>query len=418
MFFYLFYLILSPIFWAVTFLLSFFNEKIGKHFWGGFGSINRAINKIIISDTSKKVVVFHAASAGEYEQLKPILNRIDRDKIFILLTFFSPTIFEKEKSTALADAVCYHPFDFPWSALYFFLKTKTVKYVITRHDIWPTHIFIANLLGINTVLVNANLYHNSLRFSAGMKSVNRWMFHQFDLILTGSENLKNTILSLSPHANVNVTGDSRFDQIIERAEKNNISVLPSQFTSLKNVILGSIVDSDLSIIEDALKLLGDNFWNEEYKLIIVPHEVSDIDIIPIEEILSSQNLSFNRLSKFDRNLNSQVLIIDTVGHLADLYKYAQIAYVGAGFSTGVHSVIEPAVHGCLVVYGPRTDILDEAIEMSERDISIIVNNGESLATVFKKISETNEIKKWGNKAQKFVMEKKNASEKIIHEIFS
>ena len=139
------------------------------------------------------------------------------------------------------------------------LKTKAVKYVITRHDIWPTHIFIANLLGINTVLVNANLYHNSLRFSVGMKSVNRWMFHQFDLILTGSENLKNIILSLSPHANVNVTGDSRFDQIIERAEKNNINLLPSQFTSSKNIILGSIVDSDLPIIKDALKLLGSNF---------------------------------------------------------------------------------------------------------------------------------------------------------------
>ena len=107
MFFYLFYLILSPIFWVITFLLSFFNEKIGKHFWGGFGSINRAINKIIISDTSKKVVVFHAASAGEYEQLKPILNRIDRDKIFILLTFFSPTIFEKDNLMRLPGSKCY-----------------------------------------------------------------------------------------------------------------------------------------------------------------------------------------------------------------------------------------------------------------------------------------------------------------------
>ena len=96
MFFYLFYLILSPIFWVIIFLLSFFNEKIGKHFWGGFGSINRAINKIIISDTAKKVVIFHAASAGEYEQLKPILNRINRDKIFILLTFFLQLFLKKK----------------------------------------------------------------------------------------------------------------------------------------------------------------------------------------------------------------------------------------------------------------------------------------------------------------------------------
>ncbi len=418
MFLYLLYLILSPILWIITFFLSFFNEKIGKHFWGGFSSINHAITKIRSSNPSKKVVVFHAASAGEYEQLKPILKKIDRDKTFILLTFFSPTIFEKEKSTQLADAVCYHPFDFPWSALYFFIKTTSAKYVITRHDIWPTHIFIANLLGINTVFINANLYPNSMRLSTGMKSVNRWMFHQFDLILTGSESLKNTILSLSPHANVKVTGDSRFDQIIERAEKNVESILPSQFTSSKNIILGSIVDSDLPIINDALKSLGDDFWNEEYKLIIVPHEVSDIDITPIEKILTSQNLSYNRLSTIEKNINPQVLIIDAVGYLADLYKFAQIAYVGAGFSTGVHSVTEPAVHACLVSYGPRTDILDEAIEMADRDMSIIVHDGDSLAMVFKKITREDEVKKWGNKAHQFVMEKKNVSEKIIHEIFS
>ena len=417
MFIFLLYIILSPIILGLILFSSIFNQKIRTHLWDGRKSIQSAKSKIELSAGIKEIILFHAASAGEYEQLKPILKEVDRSKYFILLTFFSPTIFEKEKQTQLADAVCYHPFDFPWSAVFFFIKLKPQKYIITRHDIWPFHVYFSRFLGIQTILINANLYSNSTRFSFGLKSLNRWLFHQFDLILTGSENLKKTILSLAPESTVKITGDSRFDQVIQRSRKTKVDLIPSIFENSQNIILGSTVDSDLPILAQTLDALEENFFGDDVRLIIVPHEVEDTDLLPLENLLSEKGLSHQRLSKFDDMNPPQVLIVNKVGILADLYAYAKIAYIGAGFSTGVHSVIEPAVYKCAVVYGPCIDILDEAVEMTQIGAGVMIHNGVELAEIFGKIKNPIEIEELGNRAHQFVIEKEYASTRIINEIF-
>ena len=417
MFIFLFYIILSPIILGLILFGSVFNQKIRSHLWDGRKSIQSAKSKIDLSSVGKEIILFHAASAGEYEQLKPILKEVDRSKYFVLLTFFSPTIFNKEEQTELADAVCYHPFDLPWSAVLFFIKLRPQKYIITRHDVWPFHVYFARLLGIQTILINANLYPNSARFYFGLKSFIRWLFHQFDLILTGSENLKNTILSLAPQSTVRITGDSRFDQVIQRSRNSRRDLLPLIFESSQNIILGSTVDSDLPILSQTVDVLGENFFGDDIRLIIVPHEVGDNDLLPLEKILSERGLSHQRLSKFDESISTQVLIVNIVGILADLYAYGKIAYIGAGFSTGVHSVIEPAVHKCAVVYGPRVDILDEAVEMTQTGAGIMIHNGNELANVFEKIEQPTEIEELGNRAYQFVIEKEYASTRIINEFF-
>ena len=161
MFIFLCYIILSPIIWVLILLSSILNAKIRKRLWDGRKSVKLAKSKINLSVKGKEIILFHAASAGEYEQLKPILKEIDRAKYFVLLTFFSPTIFEKENNTELADAVCYHPFDLPWSAISFFVKLNPQKYIITRHDVWPFHVYFSRFLGIQTILINANLINSN-----------------------------------------------------------------------------------------------------------------------------------------------------------------------------------------------------------------------------------------------------------------
>tara|TARA_B110000438_G_scaffold37880_1_gene37676 strand:- start:2057 stop:3313 length:1257 start_codon:yes stop_codon:yes gene_type:complete len=416
-FIFLFYIILSPIILGLILFSSVFNQKIRSHLWDGKKSVKSARSKIDLSSEGKKIILFHAASAGEYEQLKPILKEVDRSQYFTILTFFSPTIFEKENNTELADAVCYHPFDLPWSAILFFIKLKPQKYIITRHDVWPFHLYFAGLLGIQTILINANLYPNSTRFYFGLKSFNRWLFHQFDLILTGSENLKNTILSLAPQSIVKVTGDSRFDQVIQRSRNSKRDLLPSIFDNTQNIILGSTVDSDLPTLSQTLDAMDKNFFGNDIRLIIVPHEVGDCDLLPLENLLTEKGLSHQRLCVFNEVNPPQVLIVNKVGILADLYTYGKIAYIGAGFSTGVHSVIEPAVHKCMVVYGPRVDILDEAVEMTQTGAGLMIHNGNELAEIFKKIKHPSEIEKLGNRAYQFVIEKEYASTRILNEIF-
>jgi 3-deoxy-D-manno-octulosonic-acid transferase len=418
MFIFLCYIILSPIIFGFIIFSSIFNAKIRSHLLDARKSVRLAKSKIDLSAKDKKIILFHAASAGEYEQLKPILKEIDSAKYFVLLTFFSPTIFKKEKYSQLADAVCYHPFDLPWSAILFFIRLKPQKYIITRHDIWPFHLYFARLMGIQTIFINANLYLNSSRFNFGLTSFNRWVFHQFDLILTGSETLKNTILSLAPKSTVKITGDSRFDQVIQRSRNSRRDLLPSIFESSKNIILGSMVSSDLPILSQTFDALGNFFFGADIRLIIVPHEVGDSNLLQLEKLLLEKDLSYKRITEFKEFDSPQVLIVNKVGILADLYASAKIAYIGAGFSSGVHSVIEPAVHKCAVVYGPRVDILDEAVEMTQIGAGLMIHNGIELAEFFQKISHLPEIERLGNRAYEFIIEKEYASTRIINEIFS
>ena len=122
------YWLLSPVLWILLPVFSIFNPKLRHHFFHESASWKKAGKKIDDRGEGKKVIIFHAASTGEFEQLQPVLKKVDCSRYFVLLTFFSPTVFIKEKETALADAVCYHPFDFPWSAWFFFRKMKIQYY--------------------------------------------------------------------------------------------------------------------------------------------------------------------------------------------------------------------------------------------------------------------------------------------------
>ena len=179
-----------------------------------------------------------------------------------------------------------------------------------------------------------------------------------------------------------------------------------------------MVSSDLPILSQTFDALGNFFFGADIRLIIVPHEVGDSNLLELEKLLLEKDLSYKRITEFKEFDSPQVLIVNKVGILADLYASAKIAYIGAGFSSGVHSVIEPAVHKCAVVYGPRVDILDEAVEMTQIGAGLMIHNGSELAEFFQKISHLPEIEKLGNRAYEFIIEKEYASTRIINEIFS
>ena len=130
--------------------MKYFNKKIREHWINGRKTLQNAVNKNL-----KNPLIFHAASAGEFEQIKPLLRHRLKNQA-IIQSFFSPTIYNKAKKSNLFDACCYHPFDFPWSAYLFFKKLKPKKYIINRHDIWPHHIFIAKILKIKIIKSNTD----------------------------------------------------------------------------------------------------------------------------------------------------------------------------------------------------------------------------------------------------------------------
>ena len=183
--FYVLYFILSPLIFIILIIFSLFNKKVYEHLINQRKTFKEAIKKNL-----KDPIIIHAASAGEFEQIKPLLKDKKINKP-IIQTFFSPTIYNKEKESKLFDICCYHPFDFPWSAYIFFKKLAPKKYIINRHDIWPHHIIFAKLFNIEVIYINANLKSDSLRLKFPFKYFNKWLFKKINLIVAPSIEIKN-----------------------------------------------------------------------------------------------------------------------------------------------------------------------------------------------------------------------------------
>ncbi len=276
-------------------------------------------------------------------------------------------------------------------------------------------------MGIQVVLINANLHERSARLKIVSRSANRWVFSLFDKILTGSQRLKENLKILAPEEKIHIVGDTRFDQVMERKSDNHRQLLPDTFLTSQNIIFGSVIPSDKEIIA---RTISDYFpqgisslETKNMRLIIVPHETDEETLQLWENVLLSQNINSVRFDDFDGLQDSRAVIVNTVGILADLYKYASIAYVGAGFGAGVHSVIEPAVHGCVVVFGPNIHILDEAVDLFKEKIGFMVKTNEDFARLLTMLENLDILKSYQEKTLHYVKSRPLSSHRIISLIF-
>ena len=400
---FLIYFFISPLIFLCLLFLYPFNTKIRiliNNQKKIFYKLKKEINKKHIK---KKVVVIHAASAGEYEQIKPLIRTMDRNNFFLITTCMSPTIYQKIKNDKLSDEQCYHPFDFPWSARKFLKSINPDLYITTRHDVWPIHLFYAKKMNIKTVIINANMYISSKRLKWYFINLTSYIYNLFDLIIVPSISIKKLFKSKLGISNTFHVNDTRFEQILYRKKHSDDIDELNSIMNKQNIIFGSISKNDLKIF--------DNFFiNKIYKkkinwLIIVPHELDKILIEKIEKIFPD-SIRFSKLKNYNFN-EYGCLIVDKVGILPELYKYSNIAYIGGGFDNGVHSTIEPLVYQNLVCHGPNYDLLDEASEMLKSNLGIVIKNSKDLYNLFTKSIDN-------NKVLNFINERNNTS-KVIYE---
>ena len=371
---YILYLILSPLIYLILLFLIPFNSKIRDHWLNQKKTFNEVKKR-----KYKNPIIIHAASAGEFEQVKPLLLDYNK-KTPIIQTFFSPTIYNKEKKSTLFNVCCYHPFDFPWSAFIFLSSLKPKAYIINRHDIWPHFIVIAKLLKIKIFYINANLSSDSLRIKY-FKQFHTWLFKKIDIIIAPSNQISTRFEDVFKISNVKTLQDTRYAQIINRIN-NNKKVLPEWLKNEDSIVLGSIDEKDWEILKGSLKNISD-----KNKIIIVPHEIDINFIEKIESDLMELKLISKRLNNVNDKKDFQCLIYDKVGDLLDVYKYAKGAYVGCGFSTGVHNVLEPLLQGCFVSYGPIIELLDEAIKLEEYKLGQLIRSKEDFVKFIEKIND-------------------------------
>jgi len=417
---YFLYFIFSPIIFIILIGSSLFNKKINEHLRKQKKTIEKVLEKNL-----KNPIIIHAASAGEFEQIKPLLE--NRKKIItpIIQTFFSPTIYNKEKDSMLFDACCYHPFDFPWTAYLFFKKIRPSKYIINRHDIWPHYIFFAKKFNVKIIYINANLKSDSLRLKFILKGFHKWLFKQIDTIIVPSNEIKNRFIKNFGIENILTYQDSRLKQIQNRIDKSKrIAGLVESLSDKKTIILGSIDNKDWEIILESIKTTKLNNFN----LIIVPHEVDNHFIGQMIRDIKDLKLAVNRFTDIeppndwddswhvDIHDRLDCIIYDKVGDLLDLYKYGNLAYIGCGFSSGVHNVVEPALQGCYVAYGPNIELLDEAIKLKEQKLSKIIYNSEDFSD-FTNISNTKFLEENRNRVFDLLKIKNEDFEKIKNTIY-
>ena len=422
MLFYCIYFLINPILFIFLYFLKFFNKKLYIHLQYEKQSIKNVLDKLKKIDRNKyKILLFHAASAGEFEQLKPILTSIDRRNFFIIQSFSSPTIYNKEFNNKLFDISCYHPYDFFWKSYFFFNNIKPDSYIITRHDIWPIHLLIAKNLNIKIFYINANLHNNSIWCKWYMKKITENIFKNIDFCIVPSKHIYNNVFKLIDSKKIVIMSDSRFDQIFNRYKKNkDLNLLPAYFEKTKNIVFGSYDYFDEKLIVDALTSVykKGNASLEECNIgiILVPHEPSKTNISRIINKLEKNNFKVEKFSSCKNQHTSNIIIIDKVGILADLYKYSQLAYVGAGFGRGVHSVIEPAVYNSIISFGPNIEMLNEAKDLYKNKLAYMILNLQDLITFITLNPYDSLHEKMKKNLNSYMQKNKNISDKIFKKI--
>ncbi len=365
---------------TVIFILSIFSAKIRR---GVIGRLNsrKIVNDFASKSKNKDIYWFHAASLGEYEQIKPVLTglkEIEPEAVFVM-SFFSPSGFDYVKDKDI-DCKIYLPFDFRWSVEYYLKKIKPRKLVLAGYDVWPNLIWVAKELNVHSVLFAARFSKKTSKTFPLIKFFYRNIYNSFSAIYTitttDTDQLKLIIGKVSKPI-LRTLGNPRYDQVKLKSDKFTKERTRSVLQRPKRLVLGSMHHEDEKKLSSSIFDLMKDF--PELSLIWAPHSPSKKSIRRIENYLINNKINFKRLGeKSIEELNSRAIIIDSVGKLSQLYWHAQIAYIGGGFSAGVHNVMEPAIARLPIFFGPKYDNFHEAEELIEKGGGFSLETGEEL----------------------------------------
>ncbi|MBT8380588.1 MAG: 3-deoxy-D-manno-octulosonic acid transferase [Ignavibacteria bacterium] len=410
--------IFIPVFALLIRLASIFNKKIKR----GIRGRKRIFEDLILNRTAlnnnKKIIWFHSSSLGEFEQAKPIIEKLDKEiNLNIIVSFYSPSGYDNSKKYPHADIITYMPLDTKWRAEKFINLIKPSVSVFMRYDIWPNHIWTLGRNNIPVFLVDATMKKKSLRKLPLIKSFHRYIFREFSKILTitseDAEGFKD--FGCDPEK-IKVVGDTRFDRVYGRslAAKNTEIIDENILQNKKVLVAGSTWEQDEDVLMSVFKKLVE--FDREILLIIAPHEPTLLHLEKIENEFAGV-LSTIRLSHIKNYINQRVIIVDSIGILSILYKYADVAFVGGSFKQNVHNVLEAAVYGIPVLFGPKIENSQEAKQLVETAGGMLVRGKKEMYRRLRSLFlDDNLRRRRGEKSFEYVQRNIGATEKIYSEI--
>lgn len=359
-------------------------------------------------DKNQEYIWFHVASLGEYEQGLPVMEEIKAKypEYKLLVTFFSPSGFEIRKNNKIANTTIYLPLDTKQNVKRFLdlIQPKMVFFI--KYEFWPNYLYELKNRNIPTYLISGIFRKNQLFFKwygdfyrNALKSFNHF-FVQND---ASAQLLKSINFT-----NSTVNGDTRFDrvaQIVERIEP--LDFIAEFKNNTTTIVIGS------SWIDDENVYLPYLNNSKNIKFIIAPHNIKEEEITRLISKIDKKTIRFTNY-KTEVLKDSEVFIIDTIGILTQIYAYADIAYVGGAFKTGLHNILEPATYGTPVIIGPKYSKFQEAKDLVALGSCVVVNNTEELTTTFNRlIANADYRNELGTKNREFVLKNKDATKVIM-----
>jgi 3-deoxy-D-manno-octulosonic-acid transferase len=411
--------IVLPFLYAALRLGGLFNKKIRIGILGR----KRVYEELILNATSinknKKLIWFHSSSLGEFEQAKPIIEKLKQEKnVNVLITFFSPSGYENSRKYPFADLISYIPFDTKSNAERFIAITNPTLAIIMRYDVWPNMIKSLKANDIPIYLVDATLRSNSPRKYPLIKSLHKILFGNLSRILTVSESDAIEFKSFGfDDKKVSAVGDTRFDRVYQRSlmakEKRLISY--NVIKGKKVLVAGSTWEQDEEVIFPAFLKLAS--VDNNIIMIVAPHEPTLLHLEKIENEFAGK-LKTIRFSHLNNYADERIIIVDSIGILLTIYTYANVAYVGGSFKQNIHNVLEAAVYGTPVLFGPKIEHSQEAKKIAELGGGIIINNKRQAYRNLRKLFTDETVRtKAGNISASYVQTNIGATQKILDEIY-
>ena len=387
-------------------IYSRFNEKVRK-MWRGEREAFRILREKV--DPNAKYVWFHAASLGEFEQGRPLMEQLRKDhpEYKILLTFFSPSGYEVRKNYEGADIITYLPLDTITNARRFLRTVRPVMAFFIKYEFWYNYLHILKHRNIPVYSVSSIFRPDQVFF--------KWYGRQYGKVLNCfthffvQNEVSKELLAKIGITNVDVVGDTRFDRVLQIKEAaKQLPVVEAFVKDAPQVfVAGSSWPPDEEIF---IKFFN---THKNWKLIIAPHVIGEDHLKQIEKLLEGRKVIRYTEATEENVQNAEVLIINCFGLLSSIYHYGQVAYVGGGFGVGIHNLLEAAVWDVPVFFGPNNQKFQEAQGLKTCG-GFEINNYEEFASQMDKFAaDADYLHEQGYKAGHFVKGQSGATGKVL-----
>lgn len=391
-------------------IASLFNKKV-KKMWAGERQAVKVLKEKV--DPEARYIWFHAASLGEFEQGRPLIEHLreTHPEYKILLTFFSPSGYEVRKNYEGADIICYLPLDTIRNARRFLRAVKPVMAFFIKYEFWYNYLHILQHRGVPTYSVSSIFRPDQIFF--------QWYGRQYGRVLKCFthffvQNMESkALLAKLGITDVDVVGDTRFDRVLQIKEASKQLPIVEQFTAhaQKVFVAGSSWLPDEEIFIKYFDI------HKDWKLIIAPHVISDEHLSQIFELLKGHRV-VRYTEATEKNVkDAEVLIIDCFGLLSSIYHYGTVSYVGGGFGVGIHNVLEAAVWDIPVVFGPNNKHFQEAQGLMLVQGGFEIKDYQSFRDLMMRFeTDASFLQNAGENAGAFVKSRAGATAKVMENV--